>query len=93
MDSWAATIDHIGWLQLGKPVQPQAGGLGLAVAELPRLDNLIRLAVLGGHDAYRVLNGKRSETSFVPMHELHEEVDAFLLSAISTLLGEPPGPA
>jgi len=60
------------------------------VAELPGLDDLIRLPVFRGHDPYGILDCQRTQASFVPTHELHEEVDAFLLPPVSTLLGEPP---
>jgi hypothetical protein len=54
------------------------------------VDDLVRLPVLGGHDPDGVLDCNRHTCLFVELNELHKEVDAFLLSAIRTLLWEPP---
>lgn len=54
------------------------------------MDDLVRLPVLGGHDPDRVLDCNWHSSLFMELNELHEEVNAFLLSAIRTLLWEPP---
>src|SRR5258705_381550 len=44
-------LEHVRRDQRRKPLQPQAGGLALGVSELPRLDDLVRLAPDRRHDA------------------------------------------
>jgi hypothetical protein len=46
MDALLAAADDIGGLQAGQVFEPEAGALGFAMAELPRLDALGKFAVI-----------------------------------------------
>lgn len=54
-----------------------------------RLNNLVRLAVMAAHYAYRILNGNLGT---IRVHKPHEKVNASLLPPISAFLCEMPRP-
>jgi len=57
---------------------------------LPRLDDLIGLAIPRRHNANRVLNRHAQRRT---IDEIHEELYGLLLSAVRLLCREPPRPA
>lgn len=62
--------------ELWQPTQPQTGCLRLAMSELPRLHDLIRLAPQAGHDAHGILD---AHSRHVCSGELQKELDGFCL--------------
>lgn len=62
--------------QLRKILEPEAGCLRLAVPELPRLDDLVGLAIDGGHDPDWVLDG---DTWNRRIDQFHKETDGGVL--------------
>lgn len=56
MDASLSPGNNVRWIERREILQPKASGLGFAVAELPRLNDLIRLPNAGGNDRNRVLN-------------------------------------
>ena len=57
MNTWTATINNIGGNKFWQVFKPQAGGFCFAVAELPWLNDLIRLADLRAYDADGIFQG------------------------------------
>ncbi len=76
MDALFTAIDAVGWHQLGQVVKPEAGGLHLAVAVLPRLDDLIRRADDRADHADGVLNAPPGDRG---IHQQAHEVESFSL--------------
>ena len=72
MHSRYATIDNLRRLEDRQAFQPKAGRFYFAVSELPRLDDLIRLAPAPGHETDRVFDGDLRD---VGIGEQHEEVN------------------
>ena len=71
-----AAIDAVGWLELGQVVEPEAGGLDLAVAVLPRLDDLIGWADGRADHADGIFNAPTRDWG---IHEQAHEVESFSL--------------
>lgn len=79
-------VNHVGWGEVGEVLQPQAGGFGFAMPELPGLDDLIWLSDLRADDADRILYRNMLDRS---LHKrLYEAQSLFLLCL---LVLEPPG--
>lgn len=72
--------------EVRKSLQPKASRFGFAMTELPRLNDLVRFPVDGGHDAHRIFN-RYPRT--IRIDALHEEVNAPLLPSVLPLFGEP----
>ena len=87
-DLLSAALDDIRRGKWRQVLQPEAGCLGFAVTEHPRLDDLIRLAVDTGHDTDRVFDGDPFSTAH---HELHEEADGGEALKITRLAGDTVG--
>src|SRR6187431_2618977 len=85
MHARVPAFNNVGRHKLWQILEPQTCGLCFTVAELPRLDDLIRLAVLGRHDADGVLDG---DARYRRVRKDHEERDGLLLPAIGALFGE-----
>ncbi len=74
-----AAIDAVGWLELGQVVEPEAGGLDLAVAVLPRLDDLIGWADGRADHADGVFNAPARDWC---IHQQAHEIESFSLLAL-----------
>jgi hypothetical protein len=56
VDALFAALNHIGGSEPRQVVEPEAGGLGFPVPELPRLDDLIRWPDGGADHAHRIFD-------------------------------------
>jgi hypothetical protein len=83
-----APIDNGGGLQQRQVLEPEARCFGFAMPELPRLDNLVRLAYLAADDADGVLYGDAFNRR---IHEGLNEIQGALLATVRNLLCEVAG--
>lgn len=85
-DPRLAALDDVRRLELRQPLEPEAGPLHLAMAELPGLDGLVRLPDVRRDDRHGVL--QRDAWHRRVEQALHE-LQCSLLPAVGALLREP----
>lgn len=84
MDAWLSSRNDVRGSEWRQIFEPEARCFCFSVAELPRLDDLIRFADLAGYDADRIFYGYAFYWSG---HKASNEVERLLL--LVSFFGEP----
>jgi hypothetical protein len=89
MNPWLTPVNDIRRLEWWQRLKPETCFFGFTVPELPRLDDLVRLAYIAGNDRYGILQGDLWDWC---IQQDPDKLERLLLPSIRPLLLEPPRP-